>query len=90
MIYLALFTVLVTGIFAGSICTSFVASRRIDDLQQALRNSVSKESVRYHINSLMMPDHIYKSKTKDREKAGWWKGALKTLEHEMLEMGKLK
>ncbi len=88
MIYLALFTVLVTGIFAGSICTSFVASRRIDDLQQALRDSVSKESVRYRINSLLVPDHVYK--TKEREKAGWWNGALKTLEHEMLEMGKLK
>ena len=90
MIYLALFTVLVMGIFAGSICTSFVASHRINDLRQALRNSVSKESVRYHINSLMMPDHVYKSKTRDREKAGWWNGALKTLEHEMLEMGELK
>lgn len=88
MIYLALFTVLVMGIFAGSICTSFVASHRIADLQQALRNSISKESVRYHINSLLMPDHAYK--TKDKEKAGWWNGALKTLEHEMIEMGELK
>lgn len=88
MIYLALFTVLVMGICAGSICTSFVASHRIADLQQALRNSISKESVRYHINSLLMPDHAYK--TKDKEKAGWWNGALKTLEHERIEMGKLK